>query len=293
VGVELTGVAAQSAAQNATNEKAVVFSKANQVAEILREVERLKLNVLIRYSRNGKAVRAIFSGLAVGSGSAILAGISDQGSALLARSQAVKIEFILLSKKIVFVSEVVSRSKGKLTIKIPEKVIAIERRTNARFKVPASHAAFIEFPEKKFDQNDLDSPFVPQVFRNRFAGSPLLRIDDVSLGGVAGFTRYGAVQRCLKGTEEQLEAILYFPNNYPLHVPVSIRWSKKTIVNDTTGQFHKLSEIIATACGQDPDYDLKIKECYYRVGIQFSEVSKDLDIVLRQFIRRLQQAESV
>lgn len=289
----MIGVAAQSGAQSIPSEKAVVFSRPNQISEILREVDRLKLNVLIRYSRTGKAVRALFAGLAVSSGYVSLAGISDEGAALLARSKAVKIEFILLSKKIVFVTEVVSRGKGKLVVKIPEKVIAIERRTNVRFKVPSTHAAFIEFPEKKYDQNDLESPFVPKVLRNRFTGTPLLRIDDVSLGGVAGFTRYGAIQRSLKGSDEQLEAVLYFPNSYPLHVPVTVRWSKKTIVNDTTRQFENLSRMIAVACGQDPEYDLKIKESYYRVGIQFSEVSKELDVVLRHFMKKLQQADTV
>lgn len=289
----MTSVAAQSGAQNNNGEKAVVFSQPNQIAEILREVERLKFNVLIRYSRTGKAVRALFSGLSMSSGHVSLAGISNEGTAVLAQSKAIKIEFILLSKKIIFVSEVVSRGQGKIVIKVPEKVIAIERRSNVRFKVPATHAAFIDFPEKKYDQNDPEAPFVPQFLSNRFTCIPRLRIDDVSLGGVAGFTRYGAIQRCLKGLDEQLEATLFFPNSYPLRVPVSIRWSKKTILNDTTGQFETLSRMIAGACGQDPEYDLKIKESYYRLGIQFSEVSKDLDVVLRHFMKKIQQADSI
>jgi hypothetical protein len=39
--------------------------------------------------------------------------------------------------------------------------------------------------------------------------------------------------------------------------------------------------------------DIEIKESFHRVGVQFAEVSKDLDNLLRSFIKRVQQAESV
>ena len=39
--------------------------------------------------------------------------------------------------------------------------------------------------------------------------------------------------------------------------------------------------------------DMVPKETYYRLGLQFHEVSSELDTTLRQFIRRVQTSESV
>jgi hypothetical protein len=121
-----------------------------------------------------------------------------------------------------------------------------------------------------------------------------MRIDDVSLGGVAGFTRYSAVANAIKMGDDLQNAILYFPDNYPVPVPVSVRWSKKTTATDSDSKFEEFRRLIMNlTAGAVREESIVIKETFFRVGIQFCEVSKELDSLLRTFIKRVQQAESV
>ena len=99
-------------AQTQPRERAVAFSKPDQVLEILNEANRLKLQVLIKYSNEGKAVRGFVEGVDARDRTVRIGGISPAGDALLNGCDAVKIEFILLSKKLVFVSRVRSRIPG-------------------------------------------------------------------------------------------------------------------------------------------------------------------------------------
>ena len=153
-------------AKAAPKEKAIAFSKPEQVLEILREVNRRKTQVLIKYSNDGKLVRGVVEDLLGSEGSLVIAGISPSGDSLLAAYKLVRIEFILLSKKIVFVSKIKQRVSGKILLAIPEKLVAYERRANARFRVPISCAAFLEFTDRKFEVERFDAPFVPVFQRN-------------------------------------------------------------------------------------------------------------------------------
>lgn len=279
--------------QGGSGDKAIVFSRPNQIAEIMREVERLRLPALIRYSRVGKAIRTSFGSFYPADQTIALVGISAAGLQLLEGVRAVKIEFILLSKKIVFVSTVVQRSQGGLVIKLPEKIMAIERRMNVRFKVPDSLCAFISFPHFQLNHGDLDAPFYPQPLRSFENSTPLLRIDDVSIGGVAGFTRFGAVNRALKFREGSQSALLWFPAAPPVEASVSIRWSKKTSVQVEAGQFEGFRQLVAQVSGHSIGESLSLKDNYYRLGIQFSEVSSELNQALRSFVKKVQQADTV
>ncbi len=285
-------VVAQSKQQSA--EKAIVFSKKSQIFEILREVDRLKLQVLLRYSRTGKAVRGTFSTFDFVAPSLTITGISAAGMQCLVESRIVKVEFILLSKKIAFGAEVVNAGAGQITLKVPDKVVAIERRVNVRFKVPSVCPAFIEFPDRRVALNEDGAPYYPPGLHSSARKSVLMRIDDVSLGGVAGFTRYSAVANAIKMSDDLQNAILYFPDNYPVPVPVSVRWSKKTTATDSDAKFEEFRRLILNlTAGEVREETIVIKETFFRIGIQFGEVSKELDSLLRTFIKRVQQAESV
>ncbi|MEY2986563.1 MAG: hypothetical protein RJB13_84, partial [Pseudomonadota bacterium] len=223
-------------AKAAPKEKAIAFSKPEQVLEILREVNRRKTQVLIKYSNDGKLVRGVVEDLLGTEGSLVIAGISPSGDSLLAAFKLVRIEFILLSKKIVFVSKIKQRVSGKILLAIPEKLVAYERRANARFRVPISCAAFLEFSDRKFEVERFDAPFVPIFQRDENSSAPRLRIDDVSLGGVACHTRYSAISELFRADEDELKATIYLPSTHPLQVHVSVRWTKKTTVAVTQGE---------------------------------------------------------
>ena len=79
-----------------------------------------------------------------------------------------------------------------------------------------------------------------------------------------------------------------------ISVPVSIRWTKKTTALIEIGRYEQAKKLLLSrfraSIGQA---DQEFRETFYRLGLQFHEVPKELDTALRQFIRRAQSAESV
>ena len=280
--------------KSAPKEKAIAFSRPEQVLEILREVNRRKTQVLIKYSNDGKLVRGVVEDLLGAEGSLVVSGISSSGDSLLAPYKLVRIEFILLSKKIVFVSKIKQRVPGKILLAIPEKLVAFERRSNSRFRVPMSCAAFLEFSDRRIDLERFDAPFTPRFMRDDGSSAPRVRIDDVSLGGVACFTRYGAVADLFRADEDELKANLYLPSTAPLSVHVSVRWTKKTTAAVVHGNYDDFQRIVANRLKLLPSSDeLQMRENFFRIGFQFTEVTSELDASLRAFMKLVQTAESV
>lgn len=280
--------------KSAPKEKAIAFSRPEQVLEILREVNRRKTQVLIKYSNDGKLVRGVVEDLLGAEGSLVVSGISSSGDSLLAPYKLVRIEFILLSKKIVFVSKIKQRVPGKILLAIPEKLVAFERRSNSRFRVPMSCAAFLEFSDRRIDLERFDAPFTPRFMRDDGSSAPRVRIDDVSLGGVACFTRYGAVADLFRADEDELKANLYLPSTAPLAVHVSVRWTKKTTAAVVHGNYDDFQRIVANRLKLLPSSDeLQMRENFFRIGFQFTEVTSELDASLRAFMKLVQTAESV
>jgi hypothetical protein len=280
--------------QSVNKEKAIAFSRPEQVLEILREVNRRKTQVLIKYSNDGKLVRGVVEDLLSNEGSLVISGISQAGDQLLAPYRLVRIEFILLSKKIIFVSKIKQRIPGKILLAVPDRLVALERRSNSRFRVPIPCAAFLEFTDRQIELERFDAPFVPRFLRDESAKAPRVRIDDVSLGGVACFTRFAAVADLFRADEEHLDARLYLPSAAPLSVSVSVRWTKKTTSAVLTGSFDQFQRIVASRLKLLPnDEELQMKENFYRIGFQFTEVTSELDAALRSFIKLVQTAESV
>lgn len=277
-------------------EKAIAFSRPEQLAEIFSEANRLKLQVLIRTSNTGKAVRGSVEGFDMGERTLRIGSISPAGDACLHGYDVVKIEFILLSKKLVFVSQVRARVAGKILLGMPEKIVAIERRVNARFRVPATHAAFVEFPDRRVDTSRYDLPYIPPFLRDsqKDESQARFRIDDVSLGGVACFTRFQGMADLFRAEEEYVNASIQFPGQAPLLVPVSVRWTKKTTATLGEVRFPLLQRVLVTRFrpAMSPD-DPDMRESFYRMGLQFHEVPKELDAALRQFLRVVQTAESI
>jgi hypothetical protein len=121
-----------------------------------------------------------------------------------------------------------------------------------------------------------------------------VRIDDVSLGGVACFTRYGAVADLFRADEDELKANLYLPSTSPLAVHVSVRWTKKTTAAVVHGNYDDFQRIVANRLKLLPSSDeLQMRENFFRIGFQFTEVTSELDASLRAFMKLVQTAESV
>jgi hypothetical protein len=295
-----TGQPPQKPAPSQTSgsgEKAIIFSRPEQITEILTETENLKLPVLIRYTNDGKAVRGFVERANIaGEGGIRIAGISAAGDAVLASYDVLKIEFVLLSKKLYFVTKVRARTTSRILINTPAKLYAVERRRNARFTIPAGIGAFLEFTDVAVDLTRFDSPFNPDITGSKNTMALRLRIDDISLGGTALSTRFSGIPEVLKPTGDNVVvAKLLLPKTAPISVPVAIRWSKKSTIRLVPGKHDEASRIITSkimSFGVPPE-TLQFNEIYQRYGVQFAEISNDLDSALRDFIHICQTAESV
>lgn len=281
----------------AKSEKAIVFSRLEQMVEILKEAEKLQLQVLIRYSNDGKAIRGFVERANIASENGIrISGISPAGDAVLSSYEAVKIEFVLLSKKLYFVTRIRARSSGKILINTPEKLYAVERRRNARFSIPQGIAAFMEFEDLRIDLGTFQSPFNPDITGSHKRYSVRLKLDDISLGGSALMTRFNDVSNILKPSGDAiLPAKLFLPKLPPISVPVGVRWNKKSTVSLMAGTHTEMRQIISnriTPPGQRPS-EPQFTEIIHRYGTQFAEVSEELNNSLRDFINMCQTSQSV
>ncbi len=284
-------------AANTTAEKAIVFSKIEQITEILAEAEKLRLPVLLRYTNDGKAVRAFVERANIkGEQGVRIGGISAAGDAVLASYDVVKVEFVLLSKKLYFVTRIRARTTSRILVNAPVKLYAVERRRNARFNLPRDASAFLEFPELTIDYSRLDSPLNPDI-TGALTTAPLrLRLDDISLGGTALSTRFPSIAEILKPTgDNTITAKLHLPKFLPVAVPVAVRWSKKSTLRILPGKHEDMCRALSAKVSNAGfrAADVQFSEIFQRYGIQFSEISSELDAVLREFIHTCQTAESV
>src|SRR5690606_26038004 len=97
----------------------------------------------------------------------------------------------------------------------------------------------------------------------------------VSLGGIACFTRYAAIAQLFRASDLILNTHVFFPSKAPLQVPVTMRWIKKTTTSVDTHKFPNLRRVVASRLKSQSE--LSLRETYYRIGLQFSEVSQELD----------------
>lgn len=276
--------------------KAIQFTRPQQVAQILGETAKLKLQVLIRVSGDGRAVRGYVYSVDFEKEKTLrIAGISEAGLRILNGQTSVQVEFVLLSEKVYFIARLRSRAVGQILLDVPQKVVAIERRQNKRFRIPRGLEVFLEIPSRHVDLNRFEAPFVPDFMRESTRTRIRVLCDDISLGGIAVYTRYAAVVEQLRPDLDDVMATIQFMGSAPIAVPISMRWTKKTVEHVPPDSYMKLREMIAKrvpTTGMRPQ-TVPLKNIYHRVGIQFAEVSLELDAAVRSFIRKVQVAESV
>jgi c-di-GMP-binding flagellar brake protein YcgR len=279
------------------SEKAIVFSRPEQIIEILKEAEKLQLQVLIRYSNDGKAIRGVIERAHIMTENGIrISSISPAGDAVLASCEAVKVEFVLLSKKLYFVTRIRARSSGKILVQPPEKLYAVERRRNARFAIPNGIAAFMEFDDLHIDSTRFNSPFNPDITGKSKKHHIRLKLDDISLGGSALMTRFAHISNVIKPSGDAiLSAKLFLPKLPPIVVPVGVRWIKKSTSCLLPGTHDDMRQIVVNRIVTQTNRttDPQFTEIIHRYGTQFAEVSEELNNSLRDFINICQTAQSV
>lgn len=92
-----------------------------------------------------------------------------------------------------------------------------------------------------------------------------------------------------------MTAKLFLPKTLPITVSVAIRWSNKSTVRVVPGKHDGMCRIVSSKIANMGfrTADVQFHEIYQRYGIQFAEVSSELDTALRDFIHICQTAESV
>lgn len=232
---------------------------------LIRTLSQPTIAVKGRAKRSGGSVS--IQGFKVGN-------LSERGLEHLAKNSegGVQVEFSLSSVKVMFYSSVSHFAFDECTLTVPDYLLSIERRKNARFQVVGMHRAFVSLPEWRPDPKDAG---VPPYFPSSGELAELLPVGDVSLGGLSIVEKFPAVCSQFATSTSSRFILLHLPMSQPIEIKASVRWNRKTrdVVTEIDGQ----SRIVSV----------------YRFGIQFVSPGAELLMSLKSFIQMISQAEAI
>lgn len=258
-------------------EQKLKIASPEKVSRLLEKAGQTGLPLLIRTISNpsvavkGRAKSSLgplnLHGFKVGN-------ISDKGIEHLAKNAkgGVQLEFALSSMRVTFYSSISHFDRDDCTFTLPDFLLSIERRKNARFAVLGSQRAFISIPGWRPDATD---PGLAPFFISSSELSALLPVADVSLGGLSISDKFPAICSLFGDVPLDKQIMLYLPMMKPLEVAVSIRWRRKT--RDVVTELHGQSRLLNS----------------YRYGVQFLRPSEELLNHMRGFIQMIAQAEAI
>ena len=89
-----------------------------------------------------------------------ISNISEKGIAHIVNEKRVQVEFIMMSTKVVFVGRVLQIEQNHLHISLPNSLVSIERRKNARYPSTDDMMAFLDLSVwKPHPDDDTAAPF--------------------------------------------------------------------------------------------------------------------------------------
>ncbi|MEY4630292.1 MAG: hypothetical protein RIQ81_412 [Pseudomonadota bacterium] len=233
-----------------------------------------KIQALVRLSETDTvAVRGVFSEIATLEGYHALriGGVSAKGVEFLGKSSQCFVELVMMNSKVVFGSFIVKLVGDSVYLALPTELVNIERRKNARYPIPPTHAAFFCLSSWLPKATD---PVAPPVVTGFDAFLGWIKIGDISMGGFSA-------QMLVPGPRTELErgvvdeaATIRFPGQEPIVAPSIVRWTKR--IADWTGNNaeNKYTRV-------------------FKIGCEFREVSPALNVALKQAIRDFSTAGAV
>ena len=259
------------------SEQKIRISSPERVARLLEKVAQSRLPLLVRalstpaIAVRGRAVQE--AGVSRNQGFKII-DISDRGLKFLSENSAggLMVEFALMSTKVEFFTSITELNTTGCTVSLPDCLMSIERRKNARFQVGGSSRAFLSMDSWLPDAEDIAAvPF----FESSNELGPLILVGDISEGGVSLVTRFPSMCTVLGRSSIQETGKLYLPMANPIAFEAAIRWSKtvKDVLPDEKG----VNRIIRL----------------YRFGVQFVNPSAGLVNQIQMFIQKIGQAEAI
>jgi len=261
-------------------ESIVKITNESRIARILEKVIQAHMQVFLRWPKDPSvAVKGKLSPITEVNEQSRLKGvgiriseISEKGARYLATKEIIQVEFVMMSSKIVFASKIIFREKEFLVVDVPQTLVCIERRKNARYKATSGLVGFLKMEQHKPGRDD----FTAMPYFSFFQGvAGALKVEDVSLGGISVGTHFPSVlPYATRGTKDE-GAILTLPLQKPVLCPIEIRWIKKITAHEGDGA------------------DSSLKTLSIKLGFQFTSVSPELENAIRIYIMQVSQSEAI
>jgi len=261
-------------------ENKVKITNSDRVARILSKICQANLQVFVRAQDNlSLAVKAkasnILSVKLSGDNRVLtlrLSNISEQGMNYLCQKKKIRIEFIMMATKVMFVSQLVKTEQNTILVTFPKSLVSIERRKNARFSTNENALGYLKVGIWKPDMSDQTaSPTYPQYRDIR----GYLALADISLGGVCVQTRFPSVcQELTRGRIDESSKLIL-----PMQAEIPIRFEVKWV--------KKIREHIS-----EPDEESR-PVTSYKFGCEFFGHADDIAIGIKQFMSQITQSEAI
>ena len=206
--------------------------------------------------------------------SVIITGISERARAFLADKKDIQVEFVLMSIKVTFLTDIIKIRGNRVQVRFPQQIDSHERRKDNRIATSQDAFAFVRMPSW---QPDLGHPASIPVVADYPAFRGLLKIVDVSASGIGIETPFPGV-----ATEEALwkEKVIHnseiiFPMARPIVASIEIRWERTAFTQTESSK-------------KQTNKTLK-----YKYGCLFVEPSENLQAGIQRFFQFVNQAGAI
>jgi hypothetical protein len=258
----------------AASENISRISAPERVERLLAKSCEAKLGAMLRLNESDTiAVRGVMTELVtISGGRAIkISGLSAKGVQYLSTAVHCIVELVMMNTKVAFAAGVVKFFGDAVFLSIPQELVNIERRKNARYPVPANQAAFITFSGWTPKSTD---PVAPPCIFGFESFNGWIRVGDLSSGGLsAQMLVPGPVGQLERGYEDTA-AVLHLPSQEPVKVHCAIRWTKRISDWSMSNPVNKYTRI-------------------FRLGVEFISPDQKVSTVLHQAIREFSTAGAV
>lgn len=246
-----------------------------RIIRILRRISQARLPVLIRFSTQESVLirgRASELNADFATPKMRISNISEAGIKKLEDKKTIQIEFVMMSTKISFVSRICQFDQNSITVAIPDYLLSIERRKNARHITTKDFTSFVALNIWQPNMDDVSAPPTLLHFQELMNQ---ISIVDIGMGGICGVTRFPSAGMVLKRGLIDDNAMILFPMQKPIKLGMEIRWIKK------------IKEQIKDVDG----FTRNVRS--FRFGGEFIFPNEDTKLAVRQYIQQLMQAEAI
>ncbi len=251
------------------------ISNPQRIVRILKRISQARLPVLIRVSsQENVLIRGRASDLLADQSMfrMRISNVSESGAKKLEDKKSIQIEFVMMSTKISFVSYVCQIDQNSILVAVPEYLLSIERRKNARHNSTKDFSSYIAMDIWQPGSDDLAAPPTMSHYRDLINH---ISIVDIGMGGICAVTRFPSASLILRRGVIDDHAKLIFPMQQPLKIGLEIRWTKK--IKEQVKDVDGFSRYIRS----------------FRFGGEFIFQNEDAKLVIRQYIQNLMQAEAI